>query len=242
MIKQTLAFSLSDTKNILRDSTLLLMAFGTLGILLILRFGVPTLGAFLFQQYNFKLDVYYPYIVCFMGFVPPLLFGMISGFIILEERDQEIITFISITPLGKTGYIAYKMIFSMLTGFIFYFLIIYSTGLLTLPLMQTTALAAGAMFIAPVTALILAAFAENKVQGLALAKITGIQLLAPLAVFFVPGHWKYIAALLPTFWLTKAFLAVISHQHSFVIFILIGYLLYLIFLIIFMKCFTSRQR
>jgi hypothetical protein len=45
-----------------------------------------------------------------------------------------------------------------------------------------------------------AIFAENKIQGLVLMKGSGAVLFLPIVAYFVPSAWKYIFAIVPTFW------------------------------------------
>jgi len=119
-MKKILTLSITDMKNIGRDSTLLLMLFGPIALFGILRFGVPFATAELSKALSFDLTVYYPLILSFMGLIPSMLFGMLIGFLILDERDEEIIAFIAVTPLGKSGYLQYKIFISAVTAFIFY--------------------------------------------------------------------------------------------------------------------------
>ena len=54
-------------------------------------------------------------------------------------------------------------------------------------------------------ALLLAALAKNKVEGLAVMKGLGIFLLVPVAAWFVPEPWQWLLGVFPTFWATKGY-------------------------------------
>ncbi|MEL6843008.1 MAG: hypothetical protein AAFP02_07315, partial [Bacteroidota bacterium] len=54
--------------------------------------------------------------------------------------------------------------------------------------------------VAPLITLILATFANNKIEGMAFFKGVDLALLLPVASFFLPGFWGYLFALVPTFW------------------------------------------
>ena len=58
---------------------------------------------------------------------------------------------------------------------------------------------------APIWALFLATFAENKVAGFALMKGAGVVLMIPVAAFFLDPPSQYLAGLVPTYWPSKAF-------------------------------------
>jgi fluoroquinolone transport system permease protein len=52
---------------------------------------------------------------------------------------------------------------------------------------------------------VIATFAANKVEGLALMKVLSIFMLGPLAAYFVGSSWQLLFGLLPTYWPAKAF-------------------------------------
>jgi len=55
------------------------------------------------------------------------------------------------------------------------------------------------------SALILPALARNKVEGLALTKVTNIFGMVPL-VALVPGPWRFVGGVVPTFWVGEVIL------------------------------------
>lgn len=58
---------------------------------------------------------------------------------------------------------------------------------------------------APMLALYLASHAQNKVQGFALMKLSGIVLFAPIAAYFVDSGWEYAFGVVPTYWPMKVY-------------------------------------
>lgn len=52
---------------------------------------------------------------------------------------------------------------------------------------------------APVVAMLLAAFASNKVEGIALRKGFGIVMLGPLAGYFLQSNWQRLLGTLHTY-------------------------------------------
>jgi fluoroquinolone transport system permease protein len=66
-----------------------------------------------------------------------------------------------------------------------------------------SAIAAAPM--APMLALLLASFAQNKVQGFALMKLTGIVLFAPILAYFAPQGWELAFGIFPTYWPMKVY-------------------------------------
>jgi len=186
----------SDAVNISRDPTLL---FATLLSV------VPTIiAATLWTTANaaveaqFGLAGFMGYMVPFISCLPPLLIGWVTGFLFLEDRDDGPLMALDVTPVGKAGFFAYRV---SVTAFIAaaitllaWFLLLAESGLgMAILLMVLVALEAVA------AALVLPAIARNKVEGLALTKVTNLLSVAPL-IAIVPSPWRYLAAPIPTYW------------------------------------------
>jgi len=58
---------------------------------------------------------------------------------------------------------------------------------------------------APIYALLLVAFAQNKVQGLALTKALGVIQWPPMIAYFVESGWQLALGIFPTYWPLKFF-------------------------------------
>ncbi|KAA3663416.1 MAG: hypothetical protein DWQ10_00225 [Calditrichaeota bacterium] len=241
-MKKLLILAVGDLKNIARDATLLLILFGPVAIFLLLRFAMPVISKYVLDQYDFSLYEYYPIIVCFMSMIPTMLFGLIFGLLILDERDEEIIAFIAVTPLRKSGYLAYKLSSSYVLGFISCIAILSGTALIQLHPHQVLLLAFVIAIEAPIASLFLAAFAEDKVAGLAFGKIIGIMYIAPFIVFFVNSNWQLLAAALPPFWIAKAFIAAMDNNTFFWYHIAIGFTVHMGFALILIKKFLFAHR
>lgn len=239
-MKRILALAVTDIKNISRDSTLLLMAFGVIALFSILTFGIPPLTVVLMRQLDFDLTAYYRLILSFFGLIPSMLFGMLIGFLMLDERDEEIITYISVTPLGRMGYLSYKLLAAAVVSFFFYFITVYGSGLAPLPLARTSLLALTAALEAPMAALFLVAFADDKVEGMALGKVFGMIYLGPFAAFFVTSDLQWIAGVLPPFWITKAYTA--AEPAAFYLYIACGLAVHLAVIFLLLKKFLSNRR
>lgn len=194
-----------DLRSILRDSTMVLAVFGPIAIFALLL-ALPSIEGVIQSHYKFDLSMYRLFIVCFLSLIPTMLFGMIYGFIILDERDEDIIQFIAITPIQKQGYLSYKIQMPMLLSVGFWFLIYLGTDLVQLNPVHAIGLAILVALEAAISALFLVSFSENKVEGLAFSKLLGILYIAIPVVFLWDSPWHWITAPLPPFWIAKAFI------------------------------------
>jgi fluoroquinolone transport system permease protein len=230
----------ADVRNIYRDGVLLLSLFAPLIIILVVKYLVPLAAGFILDKTGFRLADYYPLVIGFMVLLTPMMFGIITGFLILEERDQEIITYLSVTPLSRAGYMAYRLSAPVAASFLVSFLFLGITGLTPFKPLPAMALALTVSLEAPIMALFLAAFANNKVEGLALSKAFGIMFLAPFAAYFIRSGWQYAAGIFPTFWITKSFLAMYWPEESFQLFIAIGLMSHILVIAALLKRFQRR--
>ena len=199
-----LVLAQGDLKLIIRDTTLVMALFGPLAITILLFF-LPPIESLIQTRFAFDPTPYRLFVVSFLNLIPGMLFAMIYGFIILDERDEDVIDFISITPLRKQGYLMYKLIMPMLLSALFFLLIFYATALVPLNLLHGLGIAIMIALEAAIGTLFLVTFSENKVEGLAFSKLLGIMYLAIPLVFFWDSGWHWLSAFLPPFWIAKAF-------------------------------------
>lgn len=195
-----------DAKQIVRDPTLLAGLLGPLLLMLVLRFGYPWLESFVLEQWSYALMPYRMWIASFLMQIIPMLLGMLHGFLMLDERDEQLIGFYSVTPITRSGYMRYRLAWpfgmSLLLGALYF----ATTGLVDFEPRHGLTLLLLAIE-APLFSLFLVAFASNKVEGLALSKASGLLLCAPLLVWLLPSPWTWLGGILPAYWAARVYVA-----------------------------------
>ncbi len=192
----------ADFRSIRRDPMLYMIFLSPLSLIFFIRLAVPFLNNLICEQFTFDLSEHYLMIVTFLALMMAMLSGSVFSFITLDERDENVITALSITPLTNRGYIRYRLVITFAFSLIFYYLVLLLNGLIdvTLPRILITALVAslnGGLFL-----LFIASSAENKIEGLALTKIGGLYFFIPLAAYLIPSVFLQVPfALLPSFWI-----------------------------------------
>lgn len=131
--------------------------------------------------------------------LPAFLIGWVTGFLLLEDRDDGPLLAMEITPVGKGGFLAYRVAVTALVGF--------AIGLFAARLIfpglgwpLSAFLAALAGFESVIVAFILLALAANKVEGLAITKILNIGAIVPLAAA-LPSPWRLVGGVVPSYWI-----------------------------------------
>jgi fluoroquinolone transport system permease protein len=200
------ALVLGDLRQVGRDPVLLMGLIGPSLLVAVIRLGVPVVSAELERMTGFRLLDHAEFMASFLVLIIPLLLGMMTGLLMLEERDENLIGYYAVTPLIRRGYLLYRLLLPTLLS------VAFSGVFLRLSGVAVWGWKCGLMLVllafeAPMLALFLAAFAANKVEGLALSKAAGLFLAAPIAVCYVPGAWKFVAAVLPSFWTVLCYVA-----------------------------------
>ncbi|MFW5791006.1 MAG: ABC transporter permease [Bacillota bacterium] len=217
-----------DFKNISRDFMLLFILISPAVIAVAFNFIIPFADNLLTAELGFQLSDHNIFIMAFIIMLVPMMYGMMIGFIILEERDENILSYLFVTPLSKIEYILYRTGFAMVmsTGFnifILYYLDLVEVRLLwSLPVLILSALNAILLV------LIILVFAENKVEGFAVTKGAGVLFLAPLIGYLIESNFRYLAGLLPPYWISESFISIYNNQDqgNYFIYLLAGLIVY----------------
>ncbi len=194
-----------DAHSIGRDAMLRWMIFIPFVMALAVRWVLPLLVGAAQDWLGIDLAAYYPPLMGYMVLlIVPYFWGAIIGFLLLDQRDEQTLTALQVTPLPLRGYLAYRLTVPALAATLTTLLVMPITGLFDLPWWGYPLLALGVAPMAPLAALALAALAQNKVQGLALMKAAGIVLMPPLIAYFLPPAWQIPFAVAPTWWPAQA--------------------------------------
>lgn len=223
MLKAIGAFGINDLKSIRRDSLLLGVVLVPWFLVLGVNWSVPTIAQLLDRRYHFDLIPYYPLILSILFLINiPMLFGTLMGFLTIDERDDNTLTALRVTPISMQGYIFYRILTNYLLSVIYIVICMPLTGLLSLSELRTTiSMAIIASVMAPAIGLLLVSFANNKVESLAIAKGLGILVLGPLAAYFFDSQWQLLLGLIPTYWIAKGFWLALEGQ-SYQVYALVG--------------------
>lgn len=219
-----------DARNLHRDSMLRWMLFGPLAIAIIFRYLWPWATTQVQGQFGLDLRAYYLLLYGFLVLMCPVMYGIVGGFLLLDERDDRTLTALQVTPLPLTHYAAYRMSTPALIGILITPLALWIIGVhdLSLPEMVLVALVAAPL--APLTMFFLAVYAANKVQGLALVKASGFVLMVPLVAWFVSMPWQLAFGLAPTYWPVKVYWALAAGEPDTWFYVLVGIGLQLVLL------------
>ncbi len=195
-----------DARNIRRDALLRWFAVIPFIFALVFRLLVPWLRTLILDRFGWDIAPYNPLFMSY-GFVLgiPIIFGVVIGFLLLDERDDGTLTALQVTPLTLRSYLGYRVAIPMILSIALTVITFPIAGLSSLPWLDLLLVAAASAPLAPIFALVLAALAANKVQGFAIMKGLGVFMIIPIVAYFVSEPWQWLFGLIPTYWPTKLY-------------------------------------
>lgn len=200
-----------DAKSIGRDALLRWIILLPLFVALVARWFLPILLREVEVIVGLELLPYYrPLMAYILLLLVPNLVGFVTGFLLLDQRDDRTLYALQVTPLSLNGYLVYRLAMPVVLSVLLTLVALPLSGLVPLNgvLLMVAALSVAPM--APIFALALAAFSQNKVQGFALMKASGVVLVPPLAAYFIQAKWQIALGLVPTYWPAKTLWAALD--------------------------------
>jgi fluoroquinolone transport system permease protein len=201
-------FGRNDLRNVRRDSMLVMVMLGPFIYAVAIWF-LPALTDYVAHDYAFDLVPYHSAIIsafCVLG--PPLLLGAVLALQLLDERDQNTLAALRVTPVPPTTYVAYRAgvtIVLTTVSVLAALAITGQVGVRTLAMSVPLALMAG--LLAPILGFLMSALGRNKIEGLAVMRVIGLAVFTVpmLPFFFLDSPWQVAFGVLPAYWPVRAF-------------------------------------
>jgi fluoroquinolone transport system permease protein len=240
-VKRVLTILAGEARNMLREPELSFLLAVPFIIGLLLRLGLPPVGLLLMERMSFDLDEHLAFLMGYMMLVPPLLAGMVVGLRLVDDRDSGVLSYAAVTPVGRGIYLGVRLLFPVFLSIPLSAMLPYIEGRVLLPPGPLLAIAAAGSPGAPLLALFLGAFGGNKVEAMALAKVSGLLFMAPLAGYLLHHPAVYAAGILPPFWLPLA-VDRLADGRSWLLYVLLNLAVYSVWIGLFWRIFNRRNR
>ncbi len=89
-------------------------------MVLILRLLTPGIAAWLKVVHNFSLASFYPLVLSiFLVLQVPVMYGVVIGFLVLDERDDGTLEALRVTPVSMSAYAYYRTIVAVFLSVFF---------------------------------------------------------------------------------------------------------------------------
>jgi len=129
------------------------------------------------------------------------VFGAVTGFTLLDDKDDKVLMSLKITPISTKMYVLVKILIGYVFGFIATLIIVFATGFLAdSSIWMILLITIIASMQAPFIALVVNSIAQNKVEGFVIMKATGMTLILPAVAFFYTDWKEFFFIIAPGFW------------------------------------------
>ncbi len=203
-----LTFIISELKKWIREPLTRIIVFYPLLFGLIGRYLLP----YIEENTGFIIEPYADVIIVALALMMPLVFGALIGFSLLEDRDDNVLPAIKITPLGLNKFFSFRLIMIFICSFFACLFVILFTGIGDLQLTKVIAVSVLASLSAPLTGLFINSFAKNKIEGFAVMKGFGTLIFFPIISLFFFDVKELFFAFAPGFFPAKAISALIRGE------------------------------
>jgi fluoroquinolone transport system permease protein len=192
----------NDIKQILRDPVMTLLLVAPLLLILVFKILEVFLIPFLVQKTGFDVMPYASYIFSFILLMNSGMLGIVTGFMMLDDRDGNIAQLLEITPLGRSGYLLNRLSFASMLS-VFYCLISFAVfSLVDLPFYSIILLCFLSAIYTAIIGLLIYSGADDKVKGLTFAKGLNTLVLFAFTDLFALNWLTALSWLFPPYWIT----------------------------------------
>ncbi|GAA0182332.1 hypothetical protein SH2C18_47280 [Clostridium sediminicola] len=220
----------NDYRQIIREPIMLLLfilpIFIPIIFKLLLIFSIP----FIENYFKFSITPYHSCILSLTLVLIPGMLGVVTGFMMLDEKDGKISELMSITPLGKMGYLLNRLSFSFIGTFIYTIFTYYLLNVYHVPILTLLFIAILLGIYSFVIGSILFVLSDDKVKGLTYAKALNIMLLFSISDLLNERWVTILSNIFPPYWITK----IIQNPNNILI-LLIALFIHVIWLLIVIK-------
>ena len=150
------------------------------------------------------LAPYYGLMDLFFSVLAPTMFCFAAAMVILEEHDDHIESYLFVTGLGKTGYLISHIALPGGIAFVVTLVLLPFFKLTALSGMEILLLSFAGTLQGIIIALLIVTLSTNKLEGMAVTKVSSLLILGAFVPYFVVHPVQYVAAVLPSFWMAKA--------------------------------------
>lgn len=155
------------------------------------------------------------------------MFGFIYGFLFLEEKEENINQALRVVPVTGIMLVFSRLLIGMGISFLVSMILFHFGGVVRLPWIREILLSILYSLSAPLITLLLAAFARNRIEGLAQMKLVNILLMLPGLIYFLPYKFLHLIAIVPTYWSFRATEMAILQSNTFLLYFTGGMLLHM---------------
>jgi len=228
-----------ELKSITRDKMYMFLGIYPIIMAIIAYFLVPYLED---TSPGLAPDIVVLVFILLNGFI----FGAITGFTLLDDQDDQVLLTLKITPISVKYYVLLKLVISFLLGIFATFVLLLLSGFLNgINTLDAFYIIFLTPLQGPIYALLINAFANNKVEGFVMMKLSGIILMIPIASLFLTNWTELFLGIIPGFWTARIISMQLIPQdyllNSSTLYFLLGLLIHFVIGSLFFKLYSKKH-
>lgn len=188
-----------------KDAMLVMVCLAPILAGLFVRFGIPQAENLLCKvlEKDMFLAPYYIIFDFLLFMVTPVMFAFVGALVMLGEIDDTTAAYMSVTPVGKSGYVVARLIYPMVLSFTVTIMLVSSCHLTNITFSTIVLGSIFQVLLSLCISFMIVALSSNKVEGMAVGKVSSVTMLGMFVPFFIKGKIQYVASILPSFWFGK---------------------------------------
>ncbi len=192
----------NDIKQILRDPVMAMLLVAPLLLISVFKILEVFLIPFVALKTGFDVMPYAPCIFSFILLMNSGMLGIVTGFMMLDERDGNIAQLLEITPMGRSGYLINRLSFASILSVLYCVVSFAVFGLVNLPFYSKMLLCFLSAIYTAIIGLLIFSGADDKVKGLTYAKGLNALVLFAFTDLFALSWLTFLSWFFPPYWIT----------------------------------------
>ena len=191
----------SMIRQISHEAMMAMLVIAPFAVGMIFRFGCPLLESKVLDRIGYG-DVMVPYYDLFswlLAMLVGMMFAFVGGLVVLGEIDDGITKYILVTPPGEAGYLFSRIIMPAIISGIVTALILPVFALKHLNISEIAVMTVSTVLCGFVTALLVVTVSSNKVEGMAVGKLSGLFGVTFFAPLVLKGSIRYLFMVFPMY-------------------------------------------
>ena len=188
-------------RQISHEAMMAMLVIAPFAVGVIFKFGIPLFESKILDRFGYG-DVLVPYYDLFswlLAMLVGMMFAFVGGLVVLGEIDDGITKYILVTPPGEAGYLFSRIIMPAIISGIVTALILPVFALTHLSMIQIAVMTVSTVLCGFVTALLVVTVSSNKVEGMAVGKLSGIFGVTFFAPLVLRGSIRYLFMVFPMY-------------------------------------------
>lgn len=190
-------------KQITQEMMMIMLVIAPMLAGLFFRVGIPLVESKILIRFGLEevLVPYYEYFSWLLAMLTGMLFAFVGGLVVLGEMDDNVAKYIIVTPAGLKGYLGSRILIPAFISGAVALVCVPAFSLTSFSPAKLIVMVASTMVSGIVTSLLVVAISSNKVEGMAVGKLSGLFGMTFFVPLAVKGLVKYVFSIFPMFWI-----------------------------------------